>query len=126
SLAFIAVIGPVTVISVIGRDKRSSNAKQAIRRLRRILSYGQELALGRKRPSGKRSRTTFHLLRVPTISPGRPGDLAARALVQQWALAFLEATGRSGSLGPHDGSLWQLSKGCRSRTCGDPAVCITR
>ena len=51
---------------------------------------------GRKRPSGRRSRATFQpLLRVPESSRGRPRDLAARELVQQLALAYLEATGRS-------------------------------
>jgi hypothetical protein len=75
--------------------KDPGTRKQAISRLLSILSYGQKQAPGRKRPGGKQSRTTIHSLRVPTISPGRPGDLAARELVQQLALAYLEATGRS-------------------------------
>jgi hypothetical protein len=67
-------------------DRRTR--KQAIRQLRSILSYG-------RRPSGKRSRTTFQsLLRVPKSSRGRPRDLAARELVQHLALAYAEATGR--------------------------------
>jgi hypothetical protein len=75
-------------------DRRTR--KQAIKRLRSILSYGQERVEGRKRPSGRRSRATFGpLLRVPESSRGRPRDLAARELVQQLAIAYLEATGRS-------------------------------
>lgn len=81
--------------------------KQAVKRLRSILSYGQEPVKDRKRPSGKRSRPTFQpLLRIPQRvhrsrgntrkrkRRGRPRDLAARELVQQLALAYLEATGR--------------------------------
>ena len=74
-------------------DRRTR--KQAIKRLRSSLSYGQERVEGRKRPGGRRSRATFQpLLRVPESSRGRPRDLAARELVQQLALAYLEATGR--------------------------------
>jgi hypothetical protein len=70
--------------------------KEAIKRLRSILSYGQERVEGRKRPSGGRSRPTSQpLLRVPESSRGRPRDLAARELVQQLALTYLEATGHS-------------------------------
>jgi len=80
--------------------------KQAIRRLRSILSYGQERVKGRRRPSGKRSRSIQPLLRIPkkvhrskSISRkrrgrGRPRDLAARELVQQLALTYAEATDR--------------------------------
>jgi hypothetical protein len=80
--------------------------KQAIRRLRNILSYGQERVRGRKRPSGKRSRSIQPLLRIPQKvhrsksinrkrgGRGRPRDSAARELVQQLALAYLEATGK--------------------------------
>jgi hypothetical protein len=75
-------------------DRRTR--KQAIKQLRSILSYGQEQVKGRKRPSGRRSRTSFRsLLRVPKSSRGRPRDLAARELVQQLALTYAEATGRS-------------------------------
>jgi hypothetical protein len=63
------------------RDRRTR--KQAISRLRSILSYGREQVKGRRRPSGKRSRTTFQSLRrVPKSLRGRPRDLAARELVQ--------------------------------------------
>jgi hypothetical protein len=75
------------------RDRRTR--KQAIKQWRNILSYGQEQVTGRKRPSGKRSRTIRPLLRVPKSSRSRPVDLAARELVQHLALAYLEATGRS-------------------------------
>jgi hypothetical protein len=80
--------------------------KQAVKRLRSILSYGLEPVRGRKRPSGRRSRSIQPLLRIPqkvhrskSISRkrrgrGRPRDLAARELVQQLALTYLEATGR--------------------------------
>jgi hypothetical protein len=80
--------------------------KQAVKRLRSILSYGHEPVKGRKRPSGKRSRSIQPLLRIPnrvhrsnSISRkrrgrGRPRDLAARELVQKLALAYTEATGR--------------------------------
>ena len=69
--------------------------KQAIGRLRSILSYGQEQVKGRRRPSGKRSRPSFKpWLRLPHSSRGRPRDLAARELVQHLALAYAEATGR--------------------------------
>jgi hypothetical protein len=75
-------------------DRRTR--KQAIKQLRSILSYGQEQVEGRKRPSGRRSRTTFQsLMRVPKSLRGRPHDLAARELVQQLALTYAEATGRS-------------------------------
>jgi hypothetical protein len=75
-------------------DRRTQ--KQAIKELRNILSYGQERVKARKRPGGKRSRPTFQpVLRVPENLRGRPRDLAARELVQQLALAYLEATGRS-------------------------------
>jgi hypothetical protein len=75
------------------RDRQTR--KQAIRRWQNILSYGREIVKGRKRPSGKRSYSIKPLLRVPKSSRGRPIDLAARELVQQLALAYLEATGRS-------------------------------
>ena len=89
---------------IVNRQTR----KQAIGRLRSILSYGREPVKGRNRPSGKRSRTTFQSrLRVPQSLRGRPRDLAARELVQQLALAYTDATGRSpprrvnlGSAGP--------------------------
>jgi hypothetical protein len=68
--------------------------KQAIKQWRNILSYGQEQVKGRKRPSGKRSRTIRPLLRVPKSSRSRPIDLAAHELVQHLALTYLEATGR--------------------------------
>jgi hypothetical protein len=68
--------------------------EDAIRRLRRILDYGLDVVKGRKRPSGKRSRSIQPLLRVPKSSRGRPRDLAARELVQHLALAYAEATGR--------------------------------
>ena len=75
------------------RDDRTR--KQAIRRLRRTLGYGLNVVQGRKRPSGKRSRTVQPLLHVPKSSRGRPRDLAARELVQQLAPAYVEATDRS-------------------------------
>jgi hypothetical protein len=75
-------------------DRRTQ--KKAIKELRNILSYGQERVKGRKRPGGKRSRPTFQpALRVPKSLRGRPRDLAARELVQQLALTYIEATGRS-------------------------------
>ena len=74
------------------RDRRTR--RQAIRRWRNILSYGQDVVKGRNRPSGKRSRSITPLLRVPKSSRGRPIDLAARELVQHLALAYAEATGR--------------------------------
>jgi hypothetical protein len=70
--------------------------KHAVKRLLSMLSYGQYPVKGRKRPSGKRSRRTSKpLLRVPKVSRGRPRDLAARELIQQLALAYADATGRS-------------------------------
>jgi hypothetical protein len=70
--------------------------KRAISRLRRILSCGRKFVKGRRRPGGKQSRTTSQsVLRVPKSSRGRPVDLAARELIQQLALAYVEATGHS-------------------------------
>jgi hypothetical protein len=85
-------------------DRRTR--KQAIKQLRSMLSYGYEPVKGRKRPSGKRSRSIQPLLRIPQKvhrsnstsrkrrGRGRPRDLAARELVQQLALTYAEATGR--------------------------------
>jgi hypothetical protein len=67
----------------------------AMRRLESMLCYGWDWVEGRKRPSGRRSRSRQLWLRVPqNIGPGRPLDLAARELVQQLALTYLEATGK--------------------------------
>jgi hypothetical protein len=111
--------------------KDRQTRRQAIRRLRSILSYGQERVKGRKRPSGKRSRSIKPLLRIPQKvhrskstsrkrrGRGRPRDLAARELVQHLALTYAEATGRSP---PHrvslrsKGPFFRLVSGCFNRT----------
>jgi hypothetical protein len=69
--------------------------KETRRRLRRMLCDGWDRVEGRKRPGGRHSRSRQLWLRVPqNISSGRPLDLAARELVQQLALTYLEATGK--------------------------------
>jgi hypothetical protein len=76
----------------------------AMRRLRCMLCDGLDWVEGRKRPGGRRSRSRQLWLRLPqktgpsgqrTLAGrrGRPLDLAARELVQQLALTYLEATG---------------------------------
>jgi hypothetical protein len=74
-----------------------------MRRLRRMLCDGCDWVEGRKRAGGRRSRSRQLWLRVPqktgpderrTTGRGRPLDLAARELVQQLALTYLEATGK--------------------------------
>ena len=68
--------------------------QKAIERLRLILSYGSTWVAGRKRSSGRRSRSAKPLLRVPeTLGRGRPPGSADREFVQWLAVAYLEAAG---------------------------------
>jgi hypothetical protein len=68
----------------------------AVQRLRLILSYGVDVEKkGRKRPTGKRSRSIEPLLRVPAkIEPNRPRSDAEREFVRNLGLTYLDATGK--------------------------------
>jgi hypothetical protein len=67
----------------------------AVDRLRLILSYGGVVEDGRKRPTGKRSRSFRSLLRVPaSIKRGAPPGEAERDFVQNLALTYTELTGK--------------------------------
>jgi hypothetical protein len=67
---------------------------RAIRRLRLVLSYGGMIKDGRKRPTGKRSRSFEPLLRVPKIEPNRPRSEAAREFVRNLAITYSSARGK--------------------------------
>jgi hypothetical protein len=67
---------------------------RAVQRLRLALSYGGMIKDGRKRPTGKRSRSFEPLLRVPTIEPNRPRSEAEREFVRNLAFTYLSATGK--------------------------------
>jgi hypothetical protein len=81
----------------------------SVQQLRLILSYGADVVKkGRKRPSGKRSRSLRPLLRVHAIRPksgrkpnegrtykeGRPRGDAERAFVRNLGLTYAAATGK--------------------------------
>jgi hypothetical protein len=71
----------------------------AVQQLRVILSYGTDVERkGRKRPTGKRSRSFKPaLLRVPvgtSSKEGRPRGNAEREFVRNLGLTYLEATGK--------------------------------
>ncbi len=71
----------------------------AVQRLRLILSYGTDLERkGRKRPTGKRSRSFKPpLLRLPVRTKskeGRPRGNAEREFVRNLGLTYLDATGQ--------------------------------
>ena len=74
---------------------RNEGTRQAaISRLQSILSTGLKWAKGRKRPNGQRSRSLKPLLRVPDLGRGRPRDIAARELMQNLRLIWLETSGQ--------------------------------
>src|SRR5262249_5297310 len=96
--------GIPTAAEVLAPETRQS----AVERLRLILSIGGAQILGRKRRGGKRSRSFKPLLRIPARnktekdrlgrpigSRGRPRGEAEREFVQNLALSYLKATGRS-------------------------------
>src|SRR5262249_46567548 len=56
--------------------------------------YGGFKTMGRKRPTGKHSQSFEPLLWVPKIEPHRPRSDAARELVRNLALTYLDATGK--------------------------------
>jgi hypothetical protein len=68
---------------------------RAVQRLRLALSDGGMIKDGRKRPTGKRSRSFEPLLRVPTIEPNRPRGEAQREFVRNLALTYLSTTGKT-------------------------------
>jgi hypothetical protein len=68
---------------------------RAVQRLRLALSYGGLIKDGRKRPTGKRSRSIEPLLRVPAIEPNRPRGEAEREFVRNLAFTYLSARGKS-------------------------------
>jgi hypothetical protein len=69
--------------------------QSAVERFRLILSWGGTVVPGRKRPGGRRSRSSIKpLLRLPErIERGRPRGEAEREFVQGLALAYVEVTG---------------------------------
>jgi hypothetical protein len=86
-----------------GEIENKGTRCEAMRRLRRMLCDGCHWVEGRKRPGGRSSRSRQPWLRVPQKTGaddrltfagrrGRPLDLAARELVQQLALTYLETT----------------------------------
>jgi hypothetical protein len=96
-----------------GQIENKKTRCDAMRRLRRMLCDGWDWVEGRKRSGGRRSRSRQLWLRVPqkfgpwlrlpqklgrrrTLAGrrGRPLDLAARELVHQLALTYLEVTGK--------------------------------
>src|SRR5262245_35858309 len=96
--------GIPTAAEVLAPETRQS----AVERLRLVLSIGGCQGFGRKRPGGRRSRSFRPLLRVPVRDQGakdklgrsiggrgRPRGEAEREFVQNLALSYLEATGRS-------------------------------
>jgi hypothetical protein len=68
---------------------------RAVQRLRLALSYGGLMKDGRKRPTGRRSRSFAPMLRVPAIEPYRPRGEAEREFVRNLAFTYLSARGKS-------------------------------
>jgi hypothetical protein len=61
----------------------------------RLCRVGGAWVEGKKRPTGRRSRTWTVLLQAPGKRRGHPGNEAARLFVIKLQLAWLEATGKS-------------------------------
>ena len=79
-----------------GEEFMSPQRRQsAIEGLRRFLSMGGSIVEGRKRPTGKRSRSFRPLLRIPaTTKRGRQRGQAERDFVGGLSVTYLEATGK--------------------------------
>jgi hypothetical protein len=71
--------------------------QSAVARFRLILSWGGRVVAGRKRPGGRRSRSSIKpLLRLPEpVERGRPRGKAEREFVQALALDYVVAAGRA-------------------------------